>query len=151
MSIASAQIKVRSIEPRSAVRFDFPLLCRARLSSPSTPTLFFFFFLLFSSLSRSRALYGFCRFVPFVSRTNRTCRMNRLGEPKRALRYLRRAAVLGRQSRGNEHLEVTHLNACAVLSELGRWVCTRYSRLRDVRTDILSKKPGPCPAFSFAV
>lgn len=45
---------------------------------------------------------------------------HRLGEPKRALRLLKRAAEIGRKSSGNEHLEVTHLNACAVLSELGR-------------------------------
>lgn len=48
----------------------------------------------------------------------------RLGEPKRALRYLRQAAEVGRRSGGSEHLEVTHVNACAVLSELGRWVHT---------------------------
>lgn len=48
------------------------------------------------------------------------CAYERLGEPKRALRCLRRAAQVGRRSSGSEHLEVTHLNACAVLSELGR-------------------------------
>ncbi|CAM9184941.1 unnamed protein product [Laminaria digitata] len=51
---------------------------------------------------------------------NTACLHRRLGEPKRALRCLRRAARVGRQSSGSEHLEVTHLNACAVLSELGR-------------------------------
>eukprot|EP00903_Cladosiphon_okamuranus_P017064 g15726.t1 len=51
---------------------------------------------------------------------NTACLHRRLGESKRALRCLRRAAELGRRSGGNEHLEVTHLNACAVLSELGR-------------------------------
>lgn len=45
--------------------------------------------------------------------------IQRLGEPKQALRLLRRAADVGRTGSSSEHLDVTHLNACAVLSELG--------------------------------
>ncbi|CAM9754817.1 unnamed protein product, partial [Ectocarpus sp. 4 AP-2014] len=58
--------------------------------------------------------------LQILTLNNTACLHRRLGEPKRALWCLRRAAELGRRSCGSDLLEVTHLNACAVLSELGR-------------------------------
>ncbi|CAN0397812.1 unnamed protein product, partial [Discosporangium mesarthrocarpum] len=61
-----------------------------------------------------------CSGLVVLTLNNTACLFRRIGEPRQALRYLRRAVEVGEDTGSYEHLAVTHLNACTVLSQLGR-------------------------------
>ncbi|CAM9371539.1 unnamed protein product, partial [Choristocarpus tenellus] len=66
------------------------------------------------------ASFGSDPALEVLTLNNTACLFRRLGEPKQALKCLQRAVEVARMAGSTEHLAVTHLNACAVLSQLGR-------------------------------